>query len=78
MDLNKPTKMRLDAKIIADIVQYVAKRGRVSETAVRSAITTKCADENKMMRQRLEKDRQVLGKIENKENFGTNRHDNTI
>lgn len=70
--------MKLDAKIIADIVQYVAKRCRVTETAVRSAITTKCADENKMMRQRLEKDRHVLCKIENKENFEGNRHDKTI
>lgn len=79
MDLNKPTKRQLDPKIIADIVQYVSKRCRVTDTVVRSSITTKCADENKMMRQRLEKDRQVLAKLENKENFATNnRNDTTV
>lgn len=69
MESSKPTKNRLDPRIIADIVQYVAKRCKVSDTAVRSSITTKCADENKMLRQRMEKDRKVLVKIEcNKEN----------
>lgn len=69
MDSSKPTKNQLDAKIIADIVQFVAKRCNVTDTAVRSAITTKCADENKMMRQRAEKERKVLAaKVENKEN----------
>lgn len=69
MESSKPTKHQLDPHIIADIVQYVSKRCNVSETVVRSSITTKCADENKMMRQRMEKDRKVLGKLENKENF---------
>lgn len=32
---------------------------------VRSAITTKCADENKMLRQRTEKKRKVLQSMEN-------------
>lgn len=32
---------------------------------VRSAITTKCADENKMFRQRMEKKRKVLHSMEN-------------
>lgn len=45
---------------------------KVSETAVRSSITTKCADENKMMRQRLDKIRRALNPINdskfNKEN----------
>lgn len=68
MESSKPTKNQLDANIIADIVSYVSKRCKVSDTAVRSSITTKCADENKMMRQRMEKDRKVLVKIENKEN----------
>lgn len=36
---------------------------KVSETAVRSSITTKCADENKMMRQRLDKNRKALNPI---------------
>lgn len=68
MESSKPTKCQLDPNIIADIVQYVSKRCKVSDTAVRSSITTKCADENKMMRQRMEKDRKVLVKIANKEN----------
>lgn len=36
---------------------------KVSETAVRSSITTKCADENKMMRQRQDKSRKALNPI---------------
>lgn len=55
MDAGKPLKRKLDPKIIADIIHYVTKRCGVSETAVRSSITTKCADENKMLRQRKSK-----------------------
>lgn len=63
----------MNPHIIGDIVGYVAKRSKVSETAVRSSITTKCADENKMMRQRMEKERRQRGPkpvetIDNKEN----------
>lgn len=68
IESQKPTKHQLNPKIIADIVQYVSKRCKVSETAVRSSITTKCADENKMMRQRNDKNRKSLVKIDNKEN----------
>lgn len=68
MESSKPTKNQLDPLIIADIVSYVSKRCKVTDTAVRSSITTKCADENKMLRQRMEKNRKVLMKIENKEN----------
>lgn len=68
IESSKPTKNQLNPKIIADIVQYVAKRCKVTDTAVRSSITTKCADENKMMRQRNDKNRKTLVKIENKEN----------
>lgn len=46
----------------------VTKRCKVTDTAVRSSITTKCADENKMMRQRNDKNRKSLVKIDNKEN----------
>ncbi|XP_031631493.1 protein insensitive-like [Contarinia nasturtii] len=70
IESSKPTKNQLNPKIIADIVHYVAKRCKVTETAVRSSITTKCADENKMMRQRADKTRKALMKLENKENVG--------
>lgn len=70
MDSSKPTKNQLDPSIIADIVQFVSKKCNVSDTAVRSSITTKCADENKMLRQRADKKRKALVKIENnKENI---------
>lgn len=70
MDSSKPTKNQLDPSIVADIVQCVSKKCDVSETAVRSSITTKCADENKMLRQRTDKKRKALVKIENnKENI---------
>lgn len=69
----------MDSQIIGDIVSYVAKRCNVSETSVRSSITTKCADENKMMRQRMEKERRQSIKIEpneNKENSETKQFKN--
>lgn len=70
IESSKPTKNQLNPKIITDIVHYVGKRCKVSDTAVRSSITTKCADENKMMRQRNDKNRKTLVKInENKENL---------
>ncbi|KAG4070063.1 hypothetical protein HA402_013723 [Bradysia odoriphaga] len=68
MDSTKPTKNQLNALIIADIVQFVSQRCGVTDTAVRSAITTKCADENKMFRQRMEKKRKVLHSMENSNN----------
>lgn len=58
----------MDAEIIGDIVYYVAERCGVNDTAVRSSITTKCADENKMMRQRMEKARRQSIKTEPNEN----------
>ena len=55
-DRGKPSKNKLDPNIIADIVQTVTKYCNVTESMVRTAITTKCADENKMSRQRMEKE----------------------
>ncbi|XP_063702292.1 uncharacterized protein LOC134832246 [Culicoides brevitarsis] len=54
-DRNRPAKDRLDQKIITDIVYSVTKHCDVPESLVRTAITTKCADENKMSRQRQQK-----------------------
>ncbi|KAJ3645451.1 hypothetical protein Zmor_023106 [Zophobas morio] len=52
---NKQTKMRLNPTIISDIIEVITKKCLVSESLVRNAITTKCADENKMYKKRLEK-----------------------
>uniref|UniRef100_A0A182QS85 BEN domain-containing protein n=1 Tax=Anopheles farauti TaxID=69004 RepID=A0A182QS85_9DIPT len=49
----KPVKDRLDPNVVADVVEIVRKRCNVDESMVRSVITTKCADENKMLRQRM-------------------------
>lgn len=54
-DRAKPVKDKLDQKIIADIISIVAKTCSVSEPMVRTAITTKCADENKMSRMKHNK-----------------------
>lgn len=51
-DRNKPIKEKLDQNIINDIIQIVTRKCGVQESQVRTAITTKCADENKMMRNR--------------------------
>uniref|UniRef100_A0A336LU01 CSON007952 protein n=1 Tax=Culicoides sonorensis TaxID=179676 RepID=A0A336LU01_CULSO len=54
-DRNRPAKDRLDQNIIGDIVYAVTRHCDVPESLVRTAITTKCADENKMSRQRSNK-----------------------
>lgn len=54
-DRAKPVKDKLDQKIIADIIAIVSKTCNVSEPMVRTAITTKCADENKMSRMKHNK-----------------------
>jgi hypothetical protein len=51
-DRNKPVKGKLDQNIINDIIQIVTRKCNVQESQVRTAITTKCADENKMLRNR--------------------------
>lgn len=51
-DRNKPVKGKLDQNIINDIIQIVTRKCNVQESQVRTAITTKCADENKMLRHR--------------------------
>lgn len=63
IDSDKAVKKQLDSKIISDVIQCVMMNCKVSETAVRSSITTKCADENKMMRQRQDKNRKALNPI---------------
>lgn len=57
IDRGRPAKNQLDPNIVNDIIQTVTKFCNVSESVVRNAITTKCADENKMSRQRNEKPR---------------------
>ncbi|CAH2008228.1 unnamed protein product [Acanthoscelides obtectus] len=51
----KEKKIRLDPEIVDDIVEIVIKKCSVPATLVRSAITTKCADENKLYRKRVQK-----------------------
>ncbi|XP_065172611.1 early boundary activity protein 1-like [Atheta coriaria] len=52
LNANKETKKKLDATKTSDIIDIVTRRCRVPATAVRNAITTKCADENKMCKKR--------------------------
>ncbi|KAG5678746.1 hypothetical protein PVAND_008391 [Polypedilum vanderplanki] len=54
-DRNKPVKEKLDQGIINDIIQIITRKCGIHESQVRTAITTKCADENKMMRGRESK-----------------------
>lgn len=55
IERGRPAKNQLDPNKVNDIIQTVTKFCNVSESVVRNAITTKCADENKMSRQRNEK-----------------------
>ncbi|KAM7353159.1 insensitive isoform 2-T2 [Cochliomyia hominivorax] len=54
-DHGKPIKQMLDPHIIADIIFAVTRKCNVSDKEVRNAITTKCADENKMMKLQMNK-----------------------
>lgn len=75
IDRGRPAKNQLDSNIVNDIIQTVTKFCNVSESVVRNAITTKCADENKMSRQRNEKPRGNIKKDpheNNKENSVNN------
>ncbi|XP_045529681.1 protein insensitive-like [Pieris brassicae] len=49
---NKPAKEKLDPKLVHDIVKTVVEKCGVPENIVRKAITSKCADETKMLRHR--------------------------
>ncbi|RVE45524.1 hypothetical protein evm_009863 [Chilo suppressalis] len=49
---NKPAKEKLDPRLVQDIVQTVMDKCGVTESQVRTVITTKCADECKMSRAR--------------------------
>lgn len=55
MDCAKPLKNKLDPLKVADVIEVVTLNASVTPKDVRSAITTKCADENKMFRQREKK-----------------------
>lgn len=80
-DRNKPVKGKLDQNIINDIIQIVTRKCNAQESQVRTAITTKCADENKMLRNRRENEEKekfktpntkVLAPLDNKENVVNN------
>lgn len=62
MDCDKPLKNKLDPLKVADIIEVVTLHASVTPKDVRSAITTKCADENKMFRQREKKKSKGKGK----------------
>lgn len=75
---NRIVKEKLDQNMIHDIIQIVTRNCKVAESLVRTAITTKLADENKMMRQRLKQastpleplDASAIGNgLDNKENI---------
>ncbi|XP_065358634.1 probable serine/threonine-protein kinase kinX [Calliphora vicina] len=55
MDCDKPMKNQLEPLKVADIIHLVMEHTQLTAKEVRNAITTKCADENKMFRQREKK-----------------------
>ncbi|XP_050095392.1 uncharacterized protein LOC126577648 [Anopheles aquasalis] len=68
----KPVKHPLDPTVVASVIKLVSTRCKVEESLVRSAITTKLADENKMYRMRVSQrpsrmQKQLTGET-NKEN----------
>ncbi|XP_063537536.1 protein insensitive-like [Cydia strobilella] len=64
----KPAKKQLDPRLVDDIVQVVVERCGVPASRVRTIITTKCADENKMFRNRQQNIKKEQLIIQNQEN----------
>ncbi|XP_022822925.1 uncharacterized protein LOC111353936 [Spodoptera litura] len=60
--LHKPAKRSLDPQAVSDVIYEITDKFGVSESLVRATITTKCADEAKMLRMRH-------GKCEDHENI---------
>ncbi|XP_034472883.1 early boundary activity protein 1 [Drosophila innubila] len=54
-DCARPSKQPLDPLKVADLVYLMTNSLQMTPREVRTAITTKCADENKMLRTRLQK-----------------------
>ncbi|XP_046866976.1 early boundary activity protein 1 [Drosophila willistoni] len=54
-DCARPTKQQLDPRKVADLVYLMTNSMDMTPREVRTAITTKCADENKMLRSRLKR-----------------------
>lgn len=54
-DCARPSKQQLDPLKVADLVYLMTNSLEMTPREVRTAITTKCADENKMLRTRLQK-----------------------
>lgn len=69
--LERGSKNMLDPAKVQDIIEYVSNRCGVSKTHIRSVITSKCADENKM--QRLKK-RSSLGSTDSGSNKRRSMH----
>ncbi|EDW12827.2 uncharacterized protein Dmoj_GI17884 [Drosophila mojavensis] len=54
-DCARPSKQQLDPLKVADLVYLMTNSMQMTPKEVRTAITTKCADENKMLRTRLQR-----------------------
>ncbi|XP_064292471.1 protein insensitive-like [Plodia interpunctella] len=62
----KPAKEKLNAQLVDDIVHTVVSKCGVAANLVRTSITTKCADESKMLRSRLKKQTNSRKNLENR------------
>ncbi|KAM7354268.1 early boundary activity 1 [Cochliomyia hominivorax] len=67
MDCDKPMKNQLDPLKVTDIIHLVMQHTELTAKEVRNAITTKCADENKMFRQREKKRLNAALKLQQQE-----------
>lgn len=77
-DRNKPVKGKLDQNIINDIIQIVTRKCSVQDSFVRTAITTKCADENKMMRNRKDNEDKFKTPNASTSNRATDNKENVV
>ncbi|XP_011212489.2 protein insensitive [Bactrocera dorsalis] len=74
-DHNKPLKKRLNPLKVQDIIFAVSRRSKVNEKEVRTVITTKCADENKMwkltqakLKEQKEQNKENVANVQNVQN----------
>uniref|UniRef100_A0A1A9WKQ1 BEN domain-containing protein n=1 Tax=Glossina brevipalpis TaxID=37001 RepID=A0A1A9WKQ1_9MUSC len=66
VDMDKPSKSQLDPLKVKDIIHFMTEYTEMTPKEVKCAITTKCADENKMYRQRQKKRLEIALKIKTK------------
>ena len=63
IDCNKPVEGQLNPIMVADIIHLMGKKKKLTTKQMRNAITTKCANENKILRLKVDKKQRLAREI---------------